>query len=166
MRQGIGEAFTLNLIVLFIVIVFGILIATLNYYKAFKVNSMILSSVEKFEGYNSCNKGCAKEEIQRKLTSLGYTQNVSGFKCPATRGKGVLVAPSNGNASQDESLVYCVYYYADDRGANEKGLVNGNGKPIYYNYSAVTYIFVDLPIVGDFKIPVQTKGERTFNFTD
>ena len=42
---------------------------------------------------------------------------------------------------------------------------NKNKEPIYYNYSVVTYIYIQLPIVGAFKVPVYTKGERTYNFS-
>lgn len=162
MREGVGEIFTYNLIIIFIVIVFGLLAATLNYYKAFKVNARILDVIEKYEGYNEL----AKDEIARDLSSIGYTHNNGDVVCEQTRGDAVLVARNNNNSSQDTEYSYCVYYYADDRGGNDKDKENGDGEPIYYNYSVVTYIYVDLPIVGSFKVPVHTKGERTYNFTD
>ena len=46
MRQSIGATATFNIIIIFIVIVFGLLIGTVNYYKAFKVNSRILDIIE------------------------------------------------------------------------------------------------------------------------
>lgn len=162
MREGVGEIFTYNLIIIFIVIVFGLLAATLNYYKAFKVNARILDIIEKYEGYNSL----AKEEIARDLQSIGYAYNAGEVTCQAKRGDAELVSTSNNNVRQDEEYAYCVYYYEDDRGGNDKNKENGDGEPIYYNYSVVTYIYVDLPIVDNFKIPVYTKGERTYNFTE
>ena len=38
MREGIGSVFLYNIIILFVIIVFGLLSATISYYKAFKVN--------------------------------------------------------------------------------------------------------------------------------
>ena len=160
MKQSVGEYFTLNIIVLFIVVVFAIISATISYYKAFKVNSLILASIEKFEGYNSCDKGCSIQDITRILNSLGYEKNTGNFSCPAKRGTGVLVANQNTNH------VYCVYYYRDDRGGNDKTRLNQLNDPIYYNYSVVSYITINLPVIPTVRIPVNTKGERTYNFSD
>lgn len=166
MRQGVGEVATLNIIIIFILIVFGLLAATINYYKAYKVNARILDVIEKYEGYNNL----AVREIDRDLNTLGYTKANPNWQCNATRGNGTL--ENNANKSHD----YCVYYFSDDRGSSDRGSSdrgnsnggkrNKQGEPIYYNYSVVTYIYIDLPIIGDFRIPVHTKGERTYNFSD
>ncbi len=151
MRQGIGETFTYNMIIIFIIIVFGILSATISYYKAYKVNARILASIEKFEGYNEL----ARTEIDNTLKTIGYTPS-DGSVCAASRGKGKL-------EPQDSNFFYCVYYFNNDTPNDEK---NKDGEFLYYNYSVVSYIYVELPIVGAFKIPVHTKGERTYNFSD
>ena len=49
-----------------------------------------------------------------------------------------------------------------EKSKNER---NNDNEPIYYNYSVASYIYIDLPIAGQFKIPVYTKGERTYNFS-
>lgn len=159
MRESIGSTFTLNIIILFIVIVFGILAATLSYYKAYKVNNRILDAIEQYEGYNEP----AKDEISRILQSLGYPANSTNAKCEPKRDGAKLAALSDGTPGQ----LYCVYYYEDDRGKQElkNKETNKNKEPIYYNYSVVTYIYIQLPIVGAFKVPVYTKGERTYNFS-
>ena len=149
MRESIGEYFTYNIIIIFILIVFAILAATLNYYKAYKVNTMILSSIEKYEGFNSLSKA----EIKTNLDSIGYSTDVN-YTCPS-RGS---LEPMESNPT---SHFYCVYYIENDTTNDAK---NDNGYK-YYNYSVVTYIYVDLPLVDMFKIPVYTKGERIFNFT-
>lgn len=155
MREGIGETFTYNIIILFIIIVFAILAATISYYKAFKVNNRILDSIEKFEGYNEA----ARKDIEGKLKTIGYTVNGERAKCPERNGMAL--------EKQDGTYLYCVYYYEDDRGTKEKNKNerNNDNEPIYYNYSVASYIYIDLPIAGQFKIPVYTKGERTYNFS-
>lgn len=160
MREGIGEWATYNIIIIFILIVFGLLSATISYYKAFKVNSMIIASIDKFEGYNAL----AREEINANLDTIGYTKDKPS--CDASRGNAVLAGINNGNTNMDSSYNYCVYYYNDDRGEAVKNEKNKDGEPIYYNYSVVSYIYVDLPIVGQFKVPVYTKGERIYNFSN
>lgn len=165
MQQGIGETFTYNIIILFIIVVFAILAATISYYKAFKVNNRVLDSIEKFEGYNAA----ARADIESKLKTLGYTVNTENAKCPERKGMTL--------EKQDGTYLYCVYYHEDDTGvadidASRTGNTVKNGiaknrdnEPVYYNYSVASYIYIDLPIVGQFKIPVYTKGERTYNFS-
>lgn len=157
MREGIGSVFLYNMIILFIIIVFGLLSATISYYKAFKVNERLLYIIDKFEGYNSYSE----EEMEQFLTSIGYTYSPTGQNdCPKTMNGGILLTARNAKH------LYCVYYYSDDRGTQEAGRLNGDNEPIYYNYALTSYIYVDLPIAGAFKVPVYTKGERVYNFSD
>ena len=157
MRESIGSVFLYNIIILFVIIVFGLLSATISYYKAFKVNERLLYSLDKFEGYNQFSR----EEMETYLSSIGYTYNPEGqTDCPSEKDGGKLVR------SKDAKYLYCVYYFEDDRGANENDRYNGDNEPIYYNYSLISYIYANLPIVGEFKLPVYTKGERIYNFSD
>ena len=157
MREGIGSVFLYNIIILFVIIVFGLLSATISYYKAFKVNERLLYSLDKFEGYNRFSK----EEMEDFLVSIGYTYNPDGQnECPEDKDSGILIRANN------TSYWYCVYYHSDDRGSQEKDELNGDREPIYYNYAVTSYIYADLPIVGAFKLPVYTKGERIYNFSD
>ena len=165
MRQSIGEISTLNIIIIFMVIVFGLLSATLSYYKAFKLNTRILDIIEKYEGYNSLSK----PEIENNLNSMGYAQIHGNFSCPTIGESGnqleeVLSQDEYVNANlsgtdRNRSHFYCVYYVSNDSGQNDAA-------GTYYNYIVVTYIFIDLPIVGEFKVPVRTKGERIYSFSD
>lgn len=85
MKQAIGATQIINYVIVFIVITFGFLIATLSYMKAFKVNSAISNSIEKFEGYNEFSE----TEITKKLSTIGYrtgdfscgenSENIPGF---------------------------------------------------------------------------------------
>ena len=124
MRESIGSVFLYNIIILFVIIVFGLLSATVSYYKAFKVNERLLYSLDKFEGYNQFSR----EEMETFLSSIGYTYNPDGqTDCPEEKDGGILVR------SKDAKYLYCVYYFSDDRGSNEKDRLNGDEEPIYYN---------------------------------
>lgn len=70
MKQSIGQSVSINIIVIFIVIMFAIIAGILSYTKAFKVNSNIAKALETSEGYNNISK----KEISRILTGLGYVQ--------------------------------------------------------------------------------------------
>lgn len=147
------------MIFVFIIIVIGLLTATISYYKGFKVNSRILLSIDKYAGYNKLSKS----EIDNYLSGIGYTVEPNGqSSCPNEKSGGTLIR----TFVNQTNYLYCVYYHSDDRGAKEKDQLNGDNKPIYYNYSVISYIYVDLPIVGQFKIPVYSKGERIYNFSD
>ena len=151
MRESIGSTFLYNIIFLFIVIVMGLLTATLNYYKGYKVNSYILHSVSKFSGYNDSSRA----DINRILDNIGYSADRG--TCPARENA---VALTNNES-------YCLYYYPDERSSREKSLkrLTKDGKPIYYAYGVTTFISIELPIVGKFKIPVYSKGERIYRFS-
>ena len=153
MRQSIGATATFNIIIIFIVIVFGLLIGTVNYYKAFKVNSRILDIIEKYEGYNHH----AYEEIGLFLGTMGYDN--SRKNCPQFEHGGQLVSSSNGNHYMDSRYRYCVYYHGSDGNKNDP-----KGEETYYSYSVVTYITADLPFGTRIEIPVYTKGERIYKF--
>lgn len=157
MRESIGSTFLYNIIILFVIIVIGLLSATISYYKAFKVNERLLYSIDKFEGYNDS----ARKEMEQYLSSIGYSYEETGQSgCATEKNGGTLVK------STTSKYLYCVYYHKDDRGLKEKDITNGDKEPIYYNYSITSYIYVDLPIAGKFKVPVYTKGERIYNFSD
>ncbi len=156
MKESIGSTFLYNIIFVFIIIVFGLLSATISYYKGFKVNTRILSSINKYAGYNACSNA----EIENYLSSIGYTYSDTGQReCKARDG----LEPITSNNSK---YLYCVYYHNDETGAKNKGEKNYNSDPTYYSYSVTSYIYVDLPIVGQFKVPVYSKGERIYNFSD
>lgn len=160
MKESIGSTFLYNMIFVFIIVVFGLITATLNYYKGYKVNTRILQAIEKNSGYN---KG-AKKEIDRVLNGLGYTKESNGIQnkiCASKKGKGELITSNNAQAG-DNSYPYCVYLFNDE---TKSGELNNDKKPAYYAFGVTTYIYVDLPIVGKFKIPVYSKGERMYRFS-
>lgn len=143
----------------------GLLTATMNYYKAYKVNSRILLYINMYAGYNSLSK----DKIDKYLSSIGYSS--FGGRCndnlgnDGKRDNGDLVSLDSGGSN----YLYCVYYHNDDTSTRDEKIgqdKNADKDPSYYNYSVVTYIYVNLPIVGEFKIPVYTKGERIYNFSD
>ena len=141
MKESIGSAFLYNIIIIFIMIVFAILAATLTYYKAYKVNTKVMTIIEKYEGYNDL----AIKEIDNTLTSVGYMAK-QGHKCPAKKNGGIL-------QTESKQYRYCVYYFEKDD--SEK----------HYTYGVITYITLDIPIVNTFlQIPIYSKSNRIFRF--
>jgi len=139
MREGIGSIFLYNLITIFIILIFAFLAGTLTYYKAFKVNNIIVNAIEKYEGYNKLSN----EEINKHLNTIGYNKN-SNVNCPK---KG------NKNALQNISGIYnyCVYEFSE--GSK------------FRSYGVITFITIDMPVIGGtLRIPVYSKTKLLYNF--
>lgn len=140
MKEAIGSIPLYNFIIIFIVITFGFLSATLMYYKAFKLNSKIAYSLEKYEGYNSLSI----DEINNNLSTLGYRVGKTA-NCPTKKG----------NLKDSTKINYpiCIYEITREDSA-------------YFNYGIITYIYMDIPLIGGtFKIPVYTESEKIFKFS-
>lgn len=151
MRQAIGSVPMYNIIIVFIVITFGFLSATLSYMKAFKVNGRIAKSLENYEGYNILSD----REITNTLTSLGYRIAEPGsFECPIKNNTEAVAALSNGTKNH----YYCIYEYDYYQ--------NSTTKTKYFNYGIITYIFIDLPFGFNFQLPVYSETEKIFHFTE
>lgn len=148
MRESIGSVFLYNIIIVFIVITFGFLSASLSYMKAFKVNGKIANSLEKFEGYN----WLSDQEIANTLLTIGYKTITP--ECPSREHNGYTYQPVDaGNYKLHE---YCIYEY-------NNGIDFEGG---YFSYGIVTYIHLDIPIIGGmFKIPVYSESESIFKFS-
>lgn len=126
MRESIGNALLLNLVIVFISLVMLFFVGILSYSKAYRVKNRIVEIIEKYEGYESNED--ALSEIEVDLKTMGYFTTFND-KC------------SSENLNQT-TYKYCVYRR------------EGNG-PSYY-YEIVTYVHFGFPIIGDYiTIPVK-----------
>ncbi len=138
MKQGLGSIFMFNIIIVFIILVFAFLAATLSYSKAFRMNSRIMNAIEKYEGFNSL----AKKDIEKNLNTIGYRKG--GKKnCPSKGGTTL----TNGS----ESHKYCVYQFKVDK---------------YHNsYGVLTYIDMKIPLINQsLEIPIYSKTNKIYRF--
>lgn len=143
MKQSIGLTYTLNFIIIFIVITFAFLFGIMSYYKAFKVNSRISNAIENHEGYNSLSI----TEINNVLNTIGYTKG--SVDCAKRKYKGKEYSSISSN-----DYAMCVYKYP----------VNSSSG--YFRYGIVTYINIDIPIIGKtLKLPVYTETEKIYKFS-
>ena len=150
MKESIGYTFTLNLMIVFILLTFAIIMAIMSYSKAFKINNRIMNEIEKCEGFNTCTVS----ELNRILDSYGYSKG--SIECPERDGV-------SGISELDGLNQYelCVYY--DDNINNEIFNSNINNKP-KYRYGVLTYYHVDLPLISAFKLPVYTRTHWIYDF--
>lgn len=142
MRESIGSTVLYNIIIVFLALIFALILSTLVYYKAFKVNKVIIASLEKFEGYNDL----ARDEIDRSLRSIGYPSRDAG-NCPVKDG----LTPEQ---PISQEFRYCIYFYDNDP-TNR-----------HYSYGVISYITFEIPFITTtfMSFPVYTKSDRIFRF--
>lgn len=147
MKTSVGYSVILNIVIVFIVIIFGTIAMCLSYYRAFKVSNAITLSVEKYEGYNKYSE----IEIINKLSSLGYGS--SSVKCSETRGSCSLVKSGTNSTQYSEGQMgYCVY------------ACPGND---YVNYKITTNMLLNIPVIHDIlNIPVESNTRKIYGFND
>jgi hypothetical protein len=145
MKEAIGSVPLYNFIIIFIVVTFAFLSATLSYMKAFKINSNIAKQLERYEGYNSKSE----KEINDLLGTLGYRKSGTvSTKCKDNKSGKTLITGKNGN------YPICIYKS------------NKLDKYGYFHYGIVTYIFLDIPFLGStFSIPIYSETERIYKFS-
>lgn len=162
MRESIGYTVTLNIVIIFIVIIFSFLSFSLIYYKANKATNVVVSEIEKYEGYNIL----AENNILERLYGLGY--NTKSINCGTIKDRS---CTSLSNLSMFNEMLddetkdkilnnieyyngekgYCVYlcYSSDD----------------YYYYKIKTNMFLNIPIINDIlNIPIFSNTKLMYNF--
>lgn len=152
MSNPIGHTFMYNIIIIFIVIVFAFLSASLSYYKAFKINNRIVYSIEKYEGYNELSI----DEINKILTNFGYDRDTRFIsnECRENYKDMTLVSGTS------PEFRYCIYI--DNYVISSSNHASGT----YYTYGVKTYMTIDLPVVKLIKIPIFTKTNQIYKFTN
>ena len=133
MKESIANAYILNLVIVFVVLLIFFFAGSLSYSKAFKVKNRIVDVIEKYDGYSDD----AKKEIEASLKEMGYRVNTTNKGCDIRNGESSIV--------QSNTYRYCVYQYSTSKGQ-------------YYGVAA--YMYFDFPIIGqsvEFPVYGETK---------
>lgn len=179
MKQSIGGTYLIYFISIFILIVFAFLCGIINYMKAFKVNSAIANALENYEGYNSLSR----TEIDRKLGTIGYrksssvtckTRNVSGKNYSVVDdmnllGYDVCIYEIDAKVSESE----CRDMLSDALGIGgssgitleEAGQCKFDKVMASFKYGIITYIYIDLPMINELRIPIYSETEKIYDFS-
>ena len=129
MKSAIGNAFIMNFIIIFTVIFIGLFVTSLSYTKAMKVKNKITDIIEVHNGFDDDTKG----EIEAYLKEAGYKIS-KGDKSKCTyknSPNGMEVVYPKNNASNYD---YCVFKFENDNGTY---------------YGVKTYMYLDIPVIGD-----------------
>ena len=134
MKESISYTYLLNMMLVFIFVSFSVVMVTISYTKAYRINSKIADAIEDAEGYNEKSVN----EINRLIRSFGYQQpNITCKK----RSTGVVV--------ETDIKGICIYEIDSDD---------------YYSYGITTYMLFDLPLVNKLRIPVYNTTEKIYKF--
>lgn len=144
MRNAIGNALLVNIIIVFIVVMLGFLTGSLNYTKAYRIKNNLLNLIEREGTWNDD----VKAEAEKLFGEIGYrvVKNTSS-KCVDRKGGGEIVAGSAAGTYR-----YCVFKYTK--------VDNINGFYVT-NYVVTTYMYFDIPLVSsilEFPVYGQTKN--------
>jgi len=137
MRESIGGAWILGIVMTFIVLFASFLAISINYSKAFKVKNNVVDLIEKNEGMTEKTV----KEIYGYLNTQGYI--LKGKCSPGYTG-----FEMNGEATNPNSSLYCV----------KKEDISDTALDKAY-YSVEVFFRLDLPIFGElftFKVTGET----------
>ena len=138
MKKAIGGVYIYNLIIIFLLIMFGFIMASISYTKAFRVSKGIAAIVERFSGYNTKSQAT----ISTYLTSLGYQKRtITKEDCPTKKGKDAIDAKDG----------ICIYIVEE--------------KDKYITYGIISYMTIDLPLIELIRIPIYNETEKIYIFS-
>ena len=164
MKESISYSFLLNIVIVFVFLCFAIIMGMFSYHKAFRANTIILSAIERYEGYNCASKG----EINKKLGTIGYNVPFT----PSCK-------KSEKNCVVDTERKYKIVSYNLDGPSGDAGVtyinditgtayIDGTKKQTrHYRYAVTTYMYVDIPIISQLmRMSVTTKTDTMYEFRD
>lgn len=159
MKESVGYTATLNIVIIFIVVLFSFLAAAIIYFKSNKVSNVIVETIEKYEGYNKF----AENEISAKLESIGYNKQKLR-SCPSTIKNSkdddarADVEPCKLVKSSNDG--YCVYVCSDIEISNDNKSCEA-----YYYYKIKTNMLINVPIINNvLELPIYSTTNRMYNF--
>lgn len=132
MRDAIGGVLSLQIIVIFMLIVNGYLAFTVNYTKAFRVKNQIIQIIEQHEGFTED----AKEKIDEYMRKANYELSDGYTNWCQRSGLQVYRSSTNGAFCYTHSKVDIA-----GGGANKK-----NYQGAYY--SIQTFVNIDIPVIN------------------
>lgn len=128
MRDAIGGVFTIQIILVFMVIINAYLAFSVNYTKAFRIKNNIVAIIEQQEGFTTNGNSSAAGQIEKVMTDTGYNVNKGVIDRCGSKEDGYVPVYNNAGG-------YCL-----------KFTKNQDGTGGYY--SVKTYISIDIPILN------------------
>lgn len=173
MRESIGSALLLNIVIVIVGVISAFLIGSIAYSKAFKVKSRIIEVIDEFNGNCASTDDCFNR-IEEELVDMGYSSNINtnvDSKCPkidASEVDGVykverVYPETDGLVTGHMFCVYRYYVCTDSFDSGSDKHCRSTSFQSHY-YKVRTFMHFDIPVIGSFlEFPVE--GE-TKNYID
>lgn len=153
MKEAIGNSFIFYIVIIFVFIFIALFVTSTSYTKAFKVKNKIINILEKYGDDAITESGNlkrnVKNEIEDNLSLIGYRIRKTGEKssCQDYFTKHNLKEDTkylvSDEANKSADYDYCIAKFDTTKGSY---------------YGVVTYMYLDLPIIGS-KISIPIYGE-------
>lgn len=131
MKEAMGGVFSLEFIIVFLLILNGYMAFNVNYTKAFRVKNEIRSIIQKNEGLTTS----AMEQIEEYMNKVNYTQS-NGFN-QYCQNRGMYTCTVNGRS-------FCMDVTTSDKYGTR------NGENIAAYYTITTFVDINIPIINRF----------------
>ena len=148
MRDAFGGAFSIKLMLIFLMLYVAFICVALNYARAFRVKNRIINIIEQYEGYCGDNSEQINNDINSYLSKTGYyisKDDVDGY---IGKDGNESYECLNGFNNDGNGYGYCVY----NKNSNS---LDCSDKSVY---SVETYMIFKLPIIN-IRFPIVIKGE-------
>ena len=132
MKEAIGQTFSLEFIIIFLLLLNGYLAFNVNYTKAFRVKNEIRSIIQKNEGLTKE----AMSDISEYMDKVNYTQSAGFTQYCSDRGLYRCTTP-NGRT-------FCM----DVNTSPKYGTRNGQNIAAYY--TVYTFVDINIPVIKNF----------------
>ncbi len=152
MRDAIGGTLTIQIIIIFLIIVNSYLAFTVNYTKAFRVKNQIISIIEKNEGLTDQARKEIEEYMDKVSYSASYMNSCSSLSRDASQGEGK-EWKSMTHQGGAKTSIYC---YAINKQDATGGVDEGTTYAGSY-YSVATFVDINIPILKTFFGEIATK---------
>lgn len=152
MRDAIGGTLTIQIIVIFLIIVNSYLAFSVNYTKAFRVKNQIISIIEKNEGPTRQAEEEIKEYMDKVSYSASYLNSCSSLSKDDKQGEGKEWKDVTYKVGAKTSI-YC---YA----INKQDSTGGTDEEVTYAgsyYSVATFVDINIPVLKTFFGEIATK---------
>lgn len=113
MRDAFGGAFSVKLMLIFLILYVSFICVAINYARAFRVKNYIINIIEQYEGYNETNQGLLDDKIDKYLGQSGYHIEYEEVKdrssCTELKGHGYCIVKINNNPEYYRVETYMVF---------------------------------------------------------
>lgn len=162
MRESIGGAWILTIVVLFIVLFSGYLAVSINYTKAFKVKNYIINTIEQNEGFSKYED----DVITASVESLQASGKTEGYVAAYLKSTGYFTTENEESMRRrcngDDAFSSQNYYYSGGYCIKKICNYSGYGAPYY---KVTTFIKFQIPIIQDAFL-IEINGETKPLFFD